>query len=251
MNYEEFLAELASSADDEYRDFIMKGIPTERPILGVRVPRLREIAREISDVPDFLSHAPISREEVSVRGFVIASLPYDEMKKCLPDFVALIDNWENCDTFCASLRRAVLSRKTAARAAKVTARAASSYVTSSDRRADFLETLDKFLTSSREFGVRFALVCLLDFYVDADYLPVIFDRVLRVSNRDEYYIKMAVAWLLATCYIKFPEPTESFLMSADLPDWTFNKTISKICDSYRVDKDAKARLRALRRATSN
>lgn len=234
MNYDDFLVELASNADDEYRDFITKGIMTKRPVLGVRVPKIRELARRVEPA-QVLAHELVSREELLAQGFIIASLPYAEMKSHLKKFVSGFDSWEICDTFCASLRRTVLPRK------------ASSRAVISDHRADFLETLDEFLVSPHEFDVRFSLVCLLDFYIDLDYLLVVFDRVVRVKNRDEYYIKMAVAWLIATCFAKFPEPTESFLLSAELPDWTFSKTISKICDSYRVEESAKARLRELRR----
>lgn len=224
MDYDEFLAELASSADDEFREFALKGIKTERPFLGVRTPRLRELAKKMS-VEEIFSHESVSYEEVAVRGFVIARMPYAEMKTKLKGFVGLFDNWGVCDTFCSSLRKSVTKN-----------------------REDFLEVIDQFLDSSREFDVRFALVCLLDFYAqELDFLPVVFDRILRVKNREEYYIKMAVAWTLATCFAKFPEPTESFLLSADLLDWTFNKAISKICDSLRVDEEAKARLKKLRR----
>ena len=32
-----------------------------------------------------------------------------------------------------------------------------------------------------------------------------------------------------------------------LDDFTYNKSIQKICESYRVDKETKARLRSLKR----
>ena len=37
-DYKELQLNLASLADDEYREFSMKGIPSERPFIGVRVP---------------------------------------------------------------------------------------------------------------------------------------------------------------------------------------------------------------------
>ncbi len=37
-SYEELKGALAEMADDEYRDFVMKICPSERPFLGVRVP---------------------------------------------------------------------------------------------------------------------------------------------------------------------------------------------------------------------
>ena len=58
---------------------------------------------------------------------------------------------------------------------------------------------------------------------------------------------MAVAWLVAECFIKFPDETFDFLKTTELPKWTFNKTISKICDSFRVEKEVKDYLKTLRK----
>lgn len=83
--------------------------------------------------------------------------------------------------------------------------------------------------------------------MDFDYLFTIFDRVESLKNREEYYAKMAIAWLIAECFTKFPEETLGFMKSTELPKWTFNKTISKICDSYRVDDEMKELLRKMRK----
>ena len=83
--------------------------------------------------------------------------------------------------------------------------------------------------------------------MDFDYLFTIFDRVENLKDREEYYVKMAIAWLIAECFTKFPEETLGFLKSTKLPKWTFNKTISKICDSYRVDDEMKELLRRMRK----
>ena len=42
--YNELRERLAFYADDEYRDFSMRGIPSERPFIGVRIPKIRELA---------------------------------------------------------------------------------------------------------------------------------------------------------------------------------------------------------------
>ena len=80
-----------------------------------------------------------------------------------------------------------------------------------------------------------------------DYLAVIFDRVARVKDREEYYIRMAVAWLVCECFIKYPDETYGFLKSRILPTWTQNKSISKIRDSYRVPKEVKDALLTLKK----
>ena len=84
-------------------------------------------------------------------------------------------------------------------------------------------------------------------YVSEDYLAVIFDRVEGLASREEYYIRMAIAWLVAECFIKYPEVTLAYMKVSKLLKWTFNKTISKICDSYRVDEETKEMLKKMRR----
>lgn len=240
QNYKDFCNQLMSLSEGGYHDFSKNLTPTERPFMGVRIPYQREMAKAIrkGNYQEFLSFEPVSFEEVNVHGFVIASLPYDEMKKRFAAHVERIDNWSSCDTFCASLKSI---RK---------------------NRADFLDTVDDNLKSLNEFNVRVALVILLDHYVTPDapeYLQVIFDRIrefeglisdgpgeMKALAWDAYYVKMAIAWLLAECYIKFPDDTHEFLSNSHLPKWTFNKTISKICDSYRVDRDRKTELKQMR-----
>ena len=58
---------------------------------------------------------------------------------------------------------------------------------------------------------------------------------------------MANAWLLSICYIKYPKETLNYLKRANLDVFTYNKTISKICDSFRVKKEDKDYLKTLRR----
>lgn len=225
--YADFRAKLTLLADEKYREFSMRGIPCERPFIGVRIPDIRKLVGGIppEKFDDFLSADPVAIEEVIARGLVIARLPYDEMLKVFDSQIKLLDNWCTVDTFCAALRKTVKHHE-----------------------ADFLDKkVEKLLASKNEFVTRAGLVCLLDFYVSAEYLPLIFDRVESLKNRDEYYVKMAMAWLIAECFIKFPSETFSYLKCTKLDKWTFNKTISKICDSYRVDPDTKLELKRLRK----
>ena len=216
--YSDFRTKLASLADDEYREFSMKGIPTDRPFIGVRIPDVKKIIKAIpaEDIDDFIKVEPIALEEVLARGFLIAR--FDSQ-------ISYLDNWCTVDTFIASLRKTVKGHE-----------------------RDFLEQkVESLLNHKDAFAVRAGLVSLLDFYVKEDYLHLIFDRIETLKDRDEYYIKMAIAWLLAECFIKFPDETFSYMKASRLPKWTFNKTISKVSDSYRVDEDAKKMLKLLRK----
>ena len=226
MNYQDFSLKLTRLIDDDYREFAIKGILTKYPFLGVRTPDLRVLSSEIiknNFAIEFLKLSPKSYEELTIQGFLIASLPYEEMKKLLPKYLKKVDNWATTDMVVSSLKSIKKHRE------------------------DFLGLIDEFLDSSHEFTVRTALVCLKSYYIAPDYLAVIFDRTAKVKDREEYYIKMAVAWLIAECFIKFPDETWGFLKSGILPTWTQNKAISKIRDSFRVPSEAKTALLSLKK----
>ena len=56
-DYGELRRRLAELADDEYREFSMKGISSERPFVGVRIPLVREIVARVPDgkIAEFLA----------------------------------------------------------------------------------------------------------------------------------------------------------------------------------------------------
>ena len=65
-------------------------------------------------------------------------------------------------------------------------------------------------------------------------------------------MKMAVAWAVSVCYVKFPEKTRVLLEreseeAGGLPDWTHNKAIQKIRESRRVSPEEKEALNRLKR----
>lgn len=226
-DYKEFQEELGKYADDEYRVFAMKGIPCERPFVGVRIPNVRKVVDLIprEKYEEFLKVKPVAIEEVLARGMIICKMSYEEMLKYFDSQVGYIDNWCACDIFCSGLRKVIKKHQ-----------------------EEFLEKkVEKLLKSKDEYDVRVGLVILKSSYVDFDYLNVIFDRVEGLVEREEYYIRMAIAWLLSECFIKFPAATTGYMLASHLPKWTFNKTISKICDSYRVDDETKKMLKKMRK----
>ncbi|MBQ6396461.1 DNA alkylation repair protein [Candidatus Saccharibacteria bacterium] len=225
--YSEFCSKLVSLSDDNYREFSMRGIPCERPFLGVRIPEIRKLVEEIptEQFDEFFKAKPVAIEEVIARGFLVARLPYDEMLKRFDSQIKYLDNWCTVDTFCSALRK-----------------------TMKNHEEDFLDRkVENLLGAKDEFAVRTGLVCLLDFYVKPDYLYLIFDRVEALRGREEYYIKMAIAWLVAECFIKYPDETYGYFKQSSLDKWTFNKAISKICDSHRVNSELKDVARKLKK----
>jgi len=52
---------------------------------------------------------------------------------------------------------------------------------------------------------------------------------------------------LSVCFVKYPGKTMKFLRDNNLDDWTYNKALQKIVESYRVDDNTKTIIRAMKR----
>lgn len=108
------------------------------------------------------------------------------------------------------------------------------------------EFLQSYFEDPRPFAVRFAVVMLLFYYIDAQHLPRVL-ALLEEVHSDEYYVKMAVAWAASMCYAAFPDETLPWLQAARLDEFTYRRTIRKICESHQVNAEQKSHLRALER----
>lgn len=218
---------LFSLADSEYQKFHSGLCPGTENIIGVRVPVLRNLAKEIAhsgDFLDFLSCKTLYYEETMLQGMLIGFLKdFDDAIEYIRAFVPKIDNWAVCDVFCAGLK---ITKK---------------------HYDEMLSFIMPYLESENEFELRFAVVILLDFYITDKYINKII-ALLDGVRHDGYYVKMAVAWALSVCYVKFPDITMDYLKNADsLDDFTYNKALSKITESLRVSKEDKAVIRSMKR----
>ncbi len=226
-DYQEYIKYLKSIKEESYACFHKKLTPTKYEILGIRVPIQRKIAKEIlkGNVDSFLSCCGMTYyEEVNIEGFVISSLKEEEkFDFYFHRFLPKIDNWAICDGFCSHMN-IILKKK-----------------------PKYFSEIKQLLKSKNDFTVRVGIVLLLHYYVDKEYIDQIFSLVSEIKNQN-YYVKMAIAWLVAECYIKFPLITYDYLKENHLDVFTHNKTISKVCDSYRVTKEQKDLLRSLHRS---
>ena len=102
-------SELAKLTDTAYLKNNKTTIPTNWPMLGVRIPEIKKLVQKIpkEEIPNYLETKPENHEEILARGFLIARLPYEEMLKYFDSQIALFDNWCTVDTFCAALRKSV------------------------------------------------------------------------------------------------------------------------------------------------
>lgn len=214
-------------SDEKYKKFHSGLCPNIDNIIGVRLPKLREIAKEIAkgDWRDFLAISSNDYyEEVMINGLVIAyaKCDVDEKLNYIESFVPKIDNWAICDSFCNSLK----------------------FVNKNKEKV--WEFIQPYLKSNKEFEIRFAVVIILNYYITEDYIDLVLETLDEVKH-EGYYVKMAVAWAISVCYVKFPKKTESIFEENLLDDFTHNKSIQKIRESYRVPKESKERLQKMRR----
>jgi 3-methyladenine DNA glycosylase AlkD len=94
--------------------------------------------------------------------------------------------------------------------------------------------------------VRFSIVCLLDYYINESYIDKLTCIVKEVKS-NEYYINMALAWLISIMLVKEYDKTLPLLKDGALDLWVHNKSIQKARESYRLSLKQKEELRSLKR----
>lgn len=226
---------LLALAEPEYRAFHSNLLPGIEHILGVRVPKLRDLAKQIvkavSSDPDqsiwrmYLDTVQCEYyEEAMIFGMIIGYAKMDDEERIqrLDSFVPLINNWAVCDCCCSTLKFMAKNPE------------------------GWFPYLLGQIQKGDEFSIRFGVVCLMDYYITEAWI----DRLLQIFQsvcHEAYYVKMAVAWAVSMCYVKFPEKTREFLETDTLDTFTHNKSIQKIRESYRVSKAEKEELNKLKR----
>ena len=226
-DYQEILHRFASLSDETYKKFNESLIPGTTTAYGVRVPEIRALACQVikKDPKGFLAVSqPGSYEEIMLRGMVIAGMkrPIEERLPLVKDFLPLIGNWAVCDTFCGSFQ-----------------------LKSPQDRTLMWQFVRPLFTDRREFYARFAAVMFLGHFVTEDTVDEGL-TLLESMTQEDYYARMAAAWAVSVCYVKFPARTLPLLQRRTLPPFTQNKAIQKIRESYRVAKEDKEMLLAFK-----
>lgn len=216
QDYNKFIEYLFSLKDDEYQKFNQKIVKTDN-IIGIRLPILKNIAKIIAK-NDYLSFIKNNKhqysEEIMLHGLVITYLKIDfnESIKLFDEYIKYIDSWATCDSV-------VMNYKIVSKNLDIC-----------------LIKIKEHLKSDKPFIKRVGIV-LLFYYLNDDYI----DEVLKLINSiksEDYYVKMANAWLISICLVKYYDKTVKFLKSCQLDDWTYNKALKKAIESYRIkDKE--------------
>lgn len=216
---------LIKAAEPAYRDFNASLLPGVSDLLGVRIPVLRCIAREIArdDWRTYLAEAENRYfEERMLQGLVIGYVrcPVEEKLALVARFLPQIDNWAICDIFCGKLRP--------------------------ELREPMRRFIEPLFSSGKEFTARFSIVTGLVNYADGEHLEWLLERLATVRH-EGYYARMGVAWAVSVCFVHAPQRVTEWLAQAPIDAWTRDKALQKIIESNRVDAPTKAAIRAMRK----
>ncbi|MBE6034361.1 MAG: DNA alkylation repair protein [Clostridiales bacterium] len=232
MERSEVKALLVQKAEENYKKFNDKLIPGVKNTLGVRMAGLKEIAKLLSGdnyeeyFKELDTAADFYHEEIMVQALTIGMIKVstEEKLKYIAAFVPKIDNWAVCDSFCAGLKFTKKNKEVV---------------------WDFIQP---YLKDKREYYVRFGVVMLMDYFIDEEHIQTNLELLENIKH-EGYYVKMAVAWAVSVCFVKFPQITKQFFekKTNSLDDFTYNKAIQKIRESYRASKEDKEYLNQLKR----
>lgn len=224
-DYKEFIDYLFSIRDIKYRDF-HSNLGLDNNVIGIRTPILKSIAKDISK-GNYIEFLELLKEdyyeEITLYGFIICNIKeIDESIKYLDIYKNKINNWASCDLFC------------------------SGYKIVKNNKNYYWEYINNNINSSNLWIRRMCFVLIISYYIEDKYLDDIF-MLCNKYNTNEYYVQMAVAWLISICYIKYSNQTLKYIENNKLDNFIHNKAIQKIRESYRVDSKDKDILNKLKR----
>ena len=201
-------------ADEKYRQGhirIINALPKRR-ILGLHLPEMKQVAKSLAKEANALDtlHAfeqeyladrfRLTYEETLVWGLTINALkcPWEERLSLLKPYIPVLDNWAVCDSFCCNAKWAL----------KVPPQV-------------LWEFLLPYYQSDKEFEVRFAIVMSMCYLLKEEWLDIVFHQLESIDLKSihseysnmpsPYYVRMAMAWLLATSLAKYPDETRNFV----------------------------------------
>lgn len=193
---------------------------------GVSVKELRKIAKQIAkeNKEDFFNEKHESFEEIMIHAFAIGYLKKDinYCLKLVKEFIPQIDNWAVNDALCQNMKFARKHQK------------------------EVFLFLKEMKDSNNEWEIRVIAVTLLSHFLNDEYIDEVIN-ILDELKRPSYMAQMGIAWAYATIMAKYPEKTFEYLKRSSLDDFTYNKAISKMIESFRVSDENKEKLRLMKR----
>ena len=213
--------------DITYREFNSKLIPNidKDKMIGVRIPDIRKIEKSLSveEKEQFLMDLPHKYfEENMLHGIIISNMKdCDKVISELEKFLPYVDNWAVCDTISPKVFK--------------------------KNREKIITKILSWIKSDHTYICRFGIGMIMQLYLEDEYFKTSYLDIVAKIRIEDYYINMMRAWLFQVTLVKKWEITIKYIENNSLDIFTHNKTISKSCDSYRIDKIKKEYLKSLRR----
>lgn len=215
MTYKDVVRELNANADEKYKDFIAKLVPTieKDTIIGVRMGDLRRLAREIKKEAslDIFNGAKFYyREEKLLYALCIFKMSesFDAAMNALDEFLPYIDSWEVTDLIAGEI------------------------IIDERHREEAFQKVLSYVHSSDEYTIRLGLVIMNKKYNDEAHIEKILDA-LKAISLDAYYVNMAAAWLLCELYFTDKAKVDEFLSSESISMDKKKMTQQKIRESLK------------------
>ena len=223
--------------DEKYRQGhirIINALPGRR-ILGLHLPEMKQLAKALAKQADAsaLLHSfeqehqadrfRLTYEETLVWGLTINALKcsWEERLSRLKPYIPVLDNWAVCDSYCSNAKWAL----------KVPSQT-------------LWEFLLPYFQSDKEFEVRFAIVMSMCYLLKEEWLDIVFRQLESIDLKSihseytnlpsPYYVRMAMAWLLATSLAKFPDKTRSFVNASSLTEDVKRLYVRKARESFKT-----------------
>ena len=142
-----------------------------------------------------------------------AKCPLKERTRLIDDFIKSIDNWAICDTFCCN---SVWAKR--------------------EDKEQLWRYITELLHGRDEWSIRVGTVLAMCHYLDDQHI----DRTLNEINsidlheNEPYYVRMGIAWLLATALAKNEAKTKLFVRTSSLPSDIIKLYVRKARESFRT-----------------
>lgn len=223
-------AELKALQDLQYQKFHSSLLSGVENIIGVRMPLLRKLAKDIlrGNWREYLD-VEISKpntyyEEDIIQALLIGTskISLQERHTYIKAFVPKINNWAVCDLFCSTLKEVQRYPQ------------------------EYWQMLMPYFNSTNAYDLRFASVMLLNHFTSDEFAEEAL-KLLEAIKHEDYYVKMGVAWAISIFYIKQPQLTLKLIKQNNLDDFTHNKAIQKIRESFRVSNEDKEMVNRFKR----
>ena len=216
---------LLANQDLKYRDFTLPIIPNidKNSFIGVRLPVIKKYAKQLDKETKntFLSELPHKyHEENILHAFILSNIKdYDEFISKVDAFLPFVTNWCVSDSLC------------------------NKYL--NKHKDTLIKEIYKWLKSDEVYRVRYAIKCLMSYYLGEDFKEEHLIEVQKVKLTD-YYVRMMIAWYLATGLAKNYEYFVIAIEERRFDKFTHNKAIQKSVESFRVSEEHKAYLKTLK-----